>query len=81
MAAGLRLLAEPVDPMEGGVSVSDWVEMWYDTHAGNGMGGVTRIEWPDGGAYLSQPAIAVAMLSLVGAEIVKQAQEERGGDK
>jgi hypothetical protein len=46
------------------------------------MGGVVRSEWPAGGTYWSQPALGVAMLALVGEEVVKAMEREaRSGGK
>ena len=65
--------------MDGGLSVPVWLEMWYATHAGNGLGGVVRVEWPIGGAYWEQPALSVAVLALVGDEALKEMESNRGG--
>jgi hypothetical protein len=70
LAAGVTVF--DVDPMEGGLSVSQWMQLWQLTHEPNGFGYV-RTEWPDGGSLLEQPAIAVEMLALVGVEITKEA--------
>jgi hypothetical protein len=70
LAAGVTVFDD--DPLEGGLSVSQWMQMWQLTHASNGFGFV-RTEWPDGGFLLGQPAIAVEMLELVGVELIKEA--------
>jgi len=56
------------DPMDGGLSVPQWMQLWYGTHEGG-----RRTEWPDGRSLIEQPSIAVEMLDLVGEQIMKEA--------
>lgn len=64
-----------VDPMEGGISVRQWLDLWMRIHQPVGFGWM-RTEWPDGRCLLDQPAIAVAMLDLVGEQFVKEARAQ-----
>lgn len=50
--------------MEGGLTMSAWMTLWYASHAITMMG-VWRIDWPDGGCTLDQPAILVAVFDLI----------------
>jgi hypothetical protein len=59
--------------MLGGVSVALWFEIFLGTHSANGMGGFTRVEWPDGGSYLDQPSVTVAALKMVEEALVREA--------
>jgi len=70
-AAGVTVFDE--DPLEGGLTVIQWIELWLQTHD-NGR----RTEWPDGGCLLDQPAIAVAMLGIVGDELLEEAKARAG---
>ena len=70
LATGVTVFDD--DPMEGGLAVSQWMQLWHHTHEPNGFGFV-RTEWPDGGSLLEQPAIAIEMLDLVGVELTKEA--------
>lgn len=63
--------------MEGGISIRDWLKLWSFTHEPTGFGW-TRVEWPDGGCALDQPAIAITMLNLVGEQYIKEASEKPG---
>lgn len=65
------------DPMEGGLSVPQWMQIWQNTNQPTGFG-FSRIEWPDGRSLLEQPAIGVEMLELVGEQIMKEAQARAG---
>ncbi len=71
LAAGVTVHDD--DPMDGGYSVSQWIELWQYTHERG-----VRSEWPDGGSLMDQPAIAVKVLDLVGVEITKEAQAAAG---
>lgn len=71
LAAGVTVF-DP-DPMEGGLSISQWMELWSYTHEGG-----RRTEWPDGRSLMEQPSIAVKMLDLVGEQILKEAQAAAG---
>jgi hypothetical protein len=62
--AGLPLLREPVDPMEGGLSVVAWAALWQQCHATTGMG-AWRTEWPDGKSVLEQSSITVDVFGLI----------------
>jgi hypothetical protein len=61
------------DPMDGGLAVIQWMQLWQQTHD---MG--RRTEWPDGKCLLEQPALGVAMLDLVGEQLMKEAQAHSG---
>lgn len=63
--------------MEGGLSVSKWLQLWSHIYQPTGFGWV-RMEWPDGGSLIEQPAIGVAMLELVGDEFMKEARAKTG---
>lgn len=78
LAAGIDLKMEPVDPMLGGLPVPQWFDVFYDTHAGTGMGGFARTEWPEPGGYADQPSSVVTALALVGEAILKQAGSNGG---
>jgi hypothetical protein len=71
LAAGVQVFDE--DPMEGGISIPQWMKLWARTSQPTGFGWA-RTEWPDGRSLLEQPAIAVEMLDLVGDEFLKEAQ-------
>ena len=75
LAAGV--MVHDVDPMEGGYSVLYWLQLWIQIHQPTGFGWI-RIEWPAGGTLFDQPAIAVAMLDLVGEQLRKEAQVKPG---
>lgn len=66
LATGVKVFDS--DPMEGGLSVSQWMRLWYGTHEGG-----RRTEWPDGGSLIGQSSIVVEMLDLVGEQIMKEA--------
>lgn len=72
LATGVKVFDQ--DPIDGGLSVSQWMEIWQLTNQPTGYG-FTRIEWPDGGSLLDQPALGVEMLELVGEQIMKVAME------
>lgn len=72
LAAGVTVFDE--DPMDGGYSVSQWMDLWQYTHERG-----YRTEWPDGGSLMEQPAISVRMLELVGMQILKQEAQARAG--
>lgn len=63
--------------MEGGLSMSQWLTIWSHIHQPTGYGWV-RTEWPDGGCFVDQPAIAVEMLELVGDEVMREAKARTG---
>ena len=67
--AGRPILAEPIDPMWGGLSVPQWISLFYDTHAPNGMGGMVRIEWPEPGGLAEQPDVVVRAFGVVASQI------------
>jgi hypothetical protein len=71
LATGVTVFDE--DPLEGGLSVRQWIDLWLYTHDRG-----RRTEWPDGGTLLAQPNIAVLMLDLVGEEMLKEAQAKTG---
>lgn len=75
LCAGVTVHDE--DPMEGGLSIRDWLRIWSLIHEPTGFGWM-RAEWPDGRCALDQPAIAVAMLDLVGDEYIKEASAKPG---
>ena len=64
MAEGMRRMAEPLDPMEGGLSIDAWMALWLNCHAVTGMG-TWQQAWPDGRPLVEQPMIAVEMFSLI----------------
>lgn len=70
IAAGVTVFDE--DPREGGLTMRQWIDLWIYTHDKG-----QRTEWPDGGCLLEQPAIAVAMLDLVG-DALREAAEQAG---
>jgi hypothetical protein len=70
LATGVTVFDE--DPREGGLTIRQWIELWLNTHEQG-----RRIEWPDGGCLLEQPAIAVAMLDIVG-QALREAAEQAG---
>lgn len=71
---GQVMLAEPRDPMVGGISVGGWFQLFTDTHSPNGMGGFTRIEWPEPGGLADQPALVPEVLHIVQDEILEAAR-------
>lgn len=71
LSAGVTVFDE--DPMEGGLSVGRWLNLWSLINQPTGFGWM-RTEWPDGGSLIDQPAIAVHMLELVGDEFMKEAK-------
>jgi hypothetical protein len=71
IATGVTVL--DADPLEGGLTIQKWIDLWLNTHDQG-----RRTEWPDGGCLLQQPAIAVAMLDLVGTELIKEAEAQAG---
>lgn len=75
LSAGVKVHDE--DPMEGGISVANWLRLWVQINQPTGFGWM-RIEWPDGGCLLDQPAIAIEMLDLVGEQFMKEAQAQIG---
>ncbi len=79
LAAGVNLLAEPQDPMIGGLDASAWFEIFYDTHAGTGMGGFVRVEWPEPGGYAEQPTMVPAVMREVGLAILAEEKRNSGG--
>jgi hypothetical protein len=72
LASGVTV--HDADPMDGGLSVSQWMQLWQYTNQPTGFGFV-RTEWPNGTSLLEQPALGVEMLELVGEQIMKAAQE------
>jgi hypothetical protein len=77
LVAGKEPLMEPQDPMLGGMPVSAWIAVFWDTHTGNGMGGVMRVEWPDEGGYAAQANVTVEALDEVQSAVLKEAELER----
>lgn len=75
LAAGATVHDE--DPMDGGLLVSQWMQLWQHTHQSNGFG-IVRTGFPDGLSLMEQPALAIAMLDLVGERIVAEAKERSG---
>jgi len=72
------MLAEPADPMWGGLHVWDWIALFYDTHTPNGMGAFLRLEWPEPGGLADQPDIVVRALHEVAAVIYAEASAQSG---
>ena len=62
--------------MVEGMPVVAWVGLWMSCHAFI-QGSEVRTEWPDGGSLLMQPAITVAMFSLVSGEMAKEMEASR----
>jgi hypothetical protein len=77
---GQVLLAEPRDPMIGGISVQVWFELFYDTHSPNGMGGFIRTEWPEPGGFAEQPALVSAVFATV-QEVLAEVMERNSSGK
>lgn len=81
LIAGKGKLAEPVDPVAGGLRCEEWLELYAVCHEPNGMGGMRRVEWPDAGGLAEQAACVVAIFSIIGqlvaAESARQQQRER----
>ena len=82
LIAGKSLLAEPVDPRAGGLGCAEWLSLYSACHEPNGMGGMRRVEWPDGGGLADQPAIVVHMFAeitqLIHAESERQQRMRTG---
>ena len=76
LSAGVEI--HDVDPMEGGLSIPQWLQIWSQIHQPTGFGWM-RTEWPDGRCLLEQPAIAVKMLELVGNEFMKEEARAKTG--
>ena len=55
-----------------GYSIEAWLRLWEQCHNWV-MGCPVRIGWPDDGATLNQPAIAVRMFELITLAQVKEA--------
>lgn len=51
----------------------EWYYMYANTHAGT-----ERLEWPDGGSYLSQMVVMVQVFGVIRDEIVKYRREKNG---
>jgi hypothetical protein len=51
--------------MVGGLSIPAWVMLWNECHSVNGVGGVVRTAWPDGGSLLQQSALTVEVFGLI----------------
>ena len=64
LVEGLPPQAEPVDPLEGGLSAGAWLALWQQCHAATGMG-LWRTAWPDGECALAQPALTVTMFGVI----------------
>lgn len=60
------------DPMDGGLQVSHWMQLWQHTHDD-----WRRTAWPDGRSLIEQAMIAVNLFDIVGAEIIKEATARR----
>jgi hypothetical protein len=73
VAAGKEPLAEPADPMIGGLSVWQWFRIFTDTHVPNGMGAFMRMEWPEAGGYADQPECVKVGISEVCSALMKEA--------
>lgn len=78
VAAGVEPAAEPVDPGLGGLKVAQWFELFFDTHQGNGMGGFSRVEWPEPGGYAEQPAVVAVAMRLVSEAVLAEAKRSGG---
>jgi hypothetical protein len=66
LIAGLHQLAEPQDPIPGGLRISDWVELWGLCHEYDEVGNVKRREWPEAGSLIEQPSMTVTMFQEIG---------------
>lgn len=67
--------------MPGGLSLPHWVAMWWTCHEASGMGGMTRVAWPDEGSVASQPAVVVEMFAEIGAQVAKEQERMRQEQK
>lgn len=54
-----------VDPMDGGLSVRGWLQLWDACHTA-GYAGPQLVAWPDGRPLIDQPRLTVEMFALVG---------------
>lgn len=78
LIAGRPLLAEPVDPLFGGLPAEQWMSLYYACHEPSGFGGMRRIEWPDEGGVSRQAYVTVMVFSEIGAELSKELESNRG---
>jgi hypothetical protein len=77
LIAGKALLAEPVDPIVGGLTCHSWLDLYQACHEPNGMGGMTRVEWPDGGSLADQPACVVVVFSIIGQLVAAESARQQ----
>jgi hypothetical protein len=64
LAQGAPQLAEPQDPLDGGLSIVDWCRLWKMCHAVTGNG-IWLIQWPDGRSLLEQPSLLLEMFEII----------------
>ena len=63
----------------GGFPVRAWVDMFFHVHVFQEAW--VRLEWPDGGAYLDQPNLAVEVFDVIRDEAIDRMNEKRKKDK
>ena len=63
--------------MVGGFTASTWLGMWFACHGTTGMGGFTRLEWPDGGCLLAQSAITVEVFAVINKLVSEEMARQR----
>lgn len=69
------------DPLDGGLSVPVWFELFWMCHTSGGMGGLVRTTFPDGGAPIEQPVLVVEMFALLTNAVTEEAERHSGGSK
>lgn len=79
LLAGRELLAEPVDPLIGGLDAMSWLSLYHACHEPSGFGGMRRVEWPAAGGLENQAYVIVAMFAVLGTEV--EAESNRNGQR
>jgi len=65
--------------VEGGLSIGQWMALWGKCHAWV-MGCPMRLQWPDGGSLMDQPALTVEMFELIESEWLEELEAQRERD-